>query len=86
MPAALAESGEFPSLVLRMVAIGDETGELDMTLEKVSLYYDKEVPYTIRRIFAIAEPLMIVSMGSIVGTVAMSVFLPLYGMIAFIKK
>lgn len=86
MPEALAESGEFPSLVLRMVAIGDETGELDMTLEKVSIYYDREVPYTIRRIFAIAEPLMIVSMGTIVGTVAMSVFLPLYGMIAFIKK
>ncbi|MBN1592022.1 MAG: type II secretion system F family protein [Candidatus Coatesbacteria bacterium] len=86
MPEALAESGEFPSLVLRMVAIGDETGELDMTLEKVSLYYDKEVPYTIRRIFAIAEPLMIVSMGAIVGTVAMSVFMPLYGMIAFVKK
>ncbi|RLC48503.1 MAG: type II secretion system protein GspF [Candidatus Coatesbacteria bacterium] len=86
MPEALAESGEFPSLVLRMIAIGDETGELDMTLEKVSIYYDKEVPYTIRRIFAIAEPLMIVSMGLIVGTVALSVFLPLYGMIAFIKK
>lgn len=86
MPEALAESGEFPSLVLRMLAIGDETGELDMTLEKVSDYYDKEVPYTIRRIFAIAEPLMIVSMGLIVGTVALSVFLPLYGMIAFIKK
>ncbi len=86
MPEALAESGEFPSLVLRMVAIGDETGELDMTLEKVSVYYDKEVPYTIRRIFAIAEPLMIVSMGAIVGTVAMSVFLPLYTMIGFIKK
>ena len=86
MPEALAESGEFPSLVLRMVSIGDETGELDMTLEKVSLYYDREVPYTIRRIFAIAEPLIIVSMGLIVGTVALSVFLPLYGMIAFIKK
>ncbi|MCD6327775.1 type II secretion system F family protein [bacterium] len=86
MPEALAESGEFPSLVLRMVAIGDETGELDMTLEKVSEYYDREVPYTIRRIFAIVEPLMIVSMGMIVGTVAMSVFLPLYGMISFIKK
>jgi len=55
-------------------------------LEKVSIYYDKEVPYTIRRIFAIAEPLMIVSMGLVVGTVALSVFLPLYGMIAFIKK
>ena len=74
------------SVVLRMVAIGDETGELDMTLEKVSVYYDKEVPYTIRRIFVIAEPLMIVSMGLVVGTVALSVFLPLYGMIAFIKK
>jgi len=86
MPEALAESGEFPSLVLRMVAIGDETGELDMTLEKVSVYYDKEVPYTIRRIFAIAEPLMIVSMGAIVGTVAMAVFMPLYGMISFVKK
>ena len=86
MPEALAASGEFPSLVLRMVSIGDETGELDSTLEKVSQYYDKEVPYTIRRIFAVVEPLIIVIMGLIVGGVALSIFLPLYSMIQFVTK
>ncbi|MBU1626341.1 type II secretion system F family protein [bacterium] len=86
MPEALAASGEFPSLVLRMVSIGDETGELDATLEKVSQYYDKEVPYTIRRIFAVVEPLIIVVMGVIVGGVALSIFLPLYSMIQFVTK
>ena len=86
MPEALAASGEFPSLVLRMVSIGDETGELDSTLEKVSQYYDKEVPYTIRRIFAVVEPLIIVMMGVIVGGVALSIFLPLYSMIQFVTK
>ncbi|NOY53166.1 MAG: type II secretion system F family protein [Deltaproteobacteria bacterium] len=78
----MRETGLFPPLFVRMVSIGEETGSLDFTLEKLSGFYDREVPMTVKKVFGIMEPLIIVILGGIVGTVAMSVFLPLYKMMS----
>lgn len=82
----LAQSGEFPGLIVRMIAIGERTGALEMALGKVSQHYDKEVPHTIKKIFAIFEPVIIVLMGVIVVSIALSMFLPMYQMIRVMSQ
>lgn len=75
---SLRQSPYFPSLVLRMIQVGEETGSLDATLKKVSEYYDKEVPQAIKKMFAVLEPTLIVIMGGVVLFIALSIFLPIY--------
>jgi len=74
---ALRESKEFPPLVVRMVAIGETTGGLDETLQKVSDYYDREVPQSIKRLFTALEGLVIILLGVVVLFVVLSVILPM---------
>jgi type IV pilus assembly protein PilC len=72
----------FPPLVLRMVRIGEATGELDKSLSNVSYFYDREVKEGIDKIQAMIEPTMTVIMGLLLGWIMMSVLGPLYDMIA----
>jgi type II secretory pathway component PulF len=51
---------------------------MDHSLKKVSQYYDREVPVTIKKMFAVFEPLMIIFMGGVVLFIALSIFLPIY--------
>ncbi len=75
---SLKKSPYFPSLVLRMLQVGEETGALDSSLKKVSEYYDKEVPQAIKKMFSVLEPTLIMFMGGIVLFIALSIFLPIY--------
>ncbi len=86
MADSLRETGLFPPLFLRMVDIGEETGRLDFTLDKLSHFYDREIPMTVKKVFGIMEPLIIVLLGGVVGMVAMSVFFPLYQMMSGIGR
>ncbi len=86
LSVSLSASGEFPPLILRMLAIGEQTGSLEMTLEKVSQYYDREVPATIRRIFAIIEPVIIIVLGLVIIGIAISVYVPLYQMVRLMPQ
>lgn len=76
---SLQETGVFPPLVIRMIFIGETTGTIDTTLQRVTEYYDREVPATVKRLFAVLEPLIIVFLAAIVLVVALSIFIPLYG-------
>lgn len=86
MSDSLREYPQFPPLVIRMISIGESSGNLEETLGKVSTYYDREVPVTIKKVFAIFEPLIIVFLASIVLLMALSMFLPLYQMMGVIAK
>ncbi|MCK5876511.1 MAG: type II secretion system F family protein [Candidatus Marithrix sp.] len=72
----------FPPLILRMVTIGEATGELDKSLLNVSYFYDREVKESIDKIQTIIEPLMTVILGLLLGWVIMSVIGPIYDNIA----
>ncbi len=86
MSDTLREYPQFPPLVVRMISIGESSGNLEETLGKVSAYYDREVPVTIKKVFAVFEPLVIVFLASIVLLMALSMFLPLYQMMGVIAK
>jgi type IV pilus assembly protein PilC len=73
----LKASGVFPLMVVNMVDVGEETGSLDEMFIKVADIYDSEVDTTINSLTSIIEPVLIITMGLIVGFIVISMFLPL---------
>ncbi len=78
----LLASGVFPSMVISMVDVGEETGQLPEMLLKVADVYDDEVDNAVTALTSILEPIMIVILAVIVGAVVFALFLPLIKMIA----
>ena len=78
---AAATAGIFPPLVLQMVLVGEETGELTRLLEEVSGFYQREVDYRLRNLTALLEPLLIIGVGGMVLILALGVFLPMWNII-----
>ncbi|MDJ0523465.1 MAG: type II secretion system F family protein [Planctomycetota bacterium] len=74
----LAQSAVFPPMVTRMVGIGEKTGSLEVLLEKISEFYDDQVRATVKQLTSLIEPIMIAIMGIVVGTICLSVFLPIF--------
>jgi MSHA biogenesis protein MshG len=79
---AAAAAGIFPPLVLQMILVGEETGELTRLLEEVSGFYQREVEYRLRNLTAMIEPFLIIGVGAMVLVLALGVFLPMWNMIA----
>jgi MSHA biogenesis protein MshG len=73
-------SGMFTPLVLQMVAVGEETGQVDELLEEVATFYDDEVDYELQGLSAKIEPLLIVCIAAIVAVLALGIFLPMWDM------
>lgn len=86
LSAALKRTGVVPGLVVQMVATGEATGELEVSLQKVSQYYDREVQEGVRRATAFLEPVMITVAAGMVLFVALSILLPLWGMVGAIGR
>lgn len=68
----------FPPLVTQMISIGEETGSLDEMLAKVAEFYEKEVETATDRLKSLIEPIMIVILASIVGTIVISIIVPMF--------
>jgi MSHA biogenesis protein MshG len=78
---AAATTGMFPPLVLQMMEVGEETGELPDLMEEIAGYYDREVDYALKTLSAAIEPVLIVAVGGMVLVLALGVFLPMWNMI-----
>jgi type IV pilus assembly protein PilC len=76
------ENQLFPPIVAHMVAVGEETGNLPMLLEKLANYYDTEIEYALTTFASLVEPVMIFVLGGVVGFVLISVFLPIYQLVS----
>jgi type IV pilus assembly protein PilC len=68
----------FPSMVVQMIAVGEETGNIDGMLEKISDFYDTEIESTTESLTALMEPLMIGVIGGIVGGMVIALYLPMF--------
>jgi len=86
LSASLTLTGKFPTLVIRMFHIGEQSGQLVGSLEKTCRYYDKAIPATIKRVFSILEPMLYVFLAVIVLTVALAIYMPLYQMMGSLSK
>ena len=80
LAASLQYSGLFPPMVIHMVRIGEESGNLEKMLDKLSEYYDEEVQAATKNVMALLEPMIIVLLCLVVGTIAIGVMLPMFSM------
>ena len=77
----LAATGLFAPMVIRMVRVGEETGTLDQSLEQIADFLAEEMDYKVRNMIALMEPALVIAVGAAVGFVAVSVVLPMYGLL-----
>jgi type IV pilus assembly protein PilC len=76
--APLAKAPIFPTMVSHMVGVGEETGALDSMLDKVAEFYEDQVEASVKALTSILEPVMIIVIGSMVGFIVISMYLPLF--------
>ncbi|MBD2116378.1 MAG: type II secretion system F family protein [Microcystis wesenbergii TW10] len=78
MSLALQKANVFPALAIQMISIGEETGELDAMMMKVADFYEDEVEQAVKALTSIIEPLMMVGIAGMVGTILLSMYLPMF--------
>ena len=76
----LRDNPLFPRVLVQMIACGEETGKLDVILERVSTYYDREVETSLKATTAMIEPIMICVMGAVIGTIGLALLLPIFSL------
>jgi len=81
----LEEEPVFPPMVTCMIAVGEETGDIDGMLTKIAEFYESEVDAAVKALTSIIEPLMIIVVGSIVGGIVISMYLPMFKIFELVK-
>jgi type IV pilus assembly protein PilC len=84
LEVSMAQTGLFPSMVLQMVSSGEESGELELMLEKIAEFFEREVDDAVAALSSLIEPIMIVILGAIVGTMVVAMYLPIFKLAAVI--
>lgn len=75
---ALQRGQVFPIMAIQMISIGEETGEIDAMLMKVADFYEDEVEQAVKALTSIMEPIMIVVLGGMVGSILIALYLPIF--------
>lgn len=78
----LKESGVFPNMVTQMIGVGEATGAMDAMLQKIADFYEDEVDAATKNLLTLLEPIMIGFLGLVVGGIVISLYMPLFSMIA----
>ena len=78
----LKETDVFPGMVTQMIGVGEQTGAMDAMLQKIADFYEDEVDAAVKDLLTAIEPIMIVFLGVVVGGVVVSMYLPLFSLIA----
>ncbi len=80
----LSEAPVFPAMVVQMISVGEETGALDAMLQKVAEFYDEEVTAGVEGLTSMIEPVMMATLGLIVGGIVIALYLPMFQMVTLI--
>ena len=81
----LKDHAVFPSMVVQMMAVGEDTGALDTMLAKIAEFYDQEVESTTESLTALLEPLMIAFMGAIIGGMIVALYMPIFAIFSLVE-
>jgi type IV pilus assembly protein PilC len=82
----LKASGIFPPMVIQMISVGEETGNLETMLNKIAEFYDQEVDTSIKAMTSLIEPVIICVMGLVIGAIVICMFLPIFQMSSLVDK
>jgi len=83
--APLERVSVFPAMVTQMISVGEETGSLDAMLNKIADFYEDEVNAAVKSLTSILEPILMLFVGGLVGTVVISMYLPIFNMMNIVK-
>ena len=78
MSEPLLETEVFPTMVVQMIAVGEQTGALDTMLNKIADFYEEEVDVAVAGLMSLIEPIMMVFIGGVVGTILVAMYLPIF--------
>jgi type IV pilus assembly protein PilC len=81
----LSKHAVFPSMVVQMLAVGEETGQIDTMLDKVAAFYNSEVSAAVDALTSLIEPLLIAVIGGFVGAAVIALYMPMFNIIKLIK-
>jgi type IV pilus assembly protein PilC len=84
--AALSKHPIFPTMIIRMMTAGEQTGKIDAMLERVADFLDEEIETTLSGLTALIEPLLIVFLGVVVGGIVICMFLPIFKLSEIVSK
>jgi len=82
----LKASGIFPPMVIQMISVGEETGNLEIMLTKIADFYDQEVDTAVKALTSLIEPIIICVMGLVIGSIVICMFLPIFQMSSLVDK
>jgi type IV pilus assembly protein PilC len=82
----LDETGEFPPMVIRMIAAGEKSGSLSLMLEEITKFYERDVDYAVQKLTRLLEPAMTVFVGGIVLFVLLALYMPVFNLGNVIKR
>ena len=77
---AFREKGRFPLMLTQMVGVGEATGNLDAMLSKLADFYDNEVETAVGALLSVLEPVLLIFVGLLIGTIVISMYLPVFSM------
>jgi type IV pilus assembly protein PilC len=86
LSAAMRETKQFSVLVTSLTATGEETGKVDVLLRKAAEFYEREIKVTVESISSIIEPIMIITLGGIVGSILVALYLPVFSIGSMMSK
>jgi len=76
----LEKTGEFPMMVTRMLAAGENSGSLDTMLDEVNRFYDRDVEYAVDKLTRMIEPMMTILVGGIVLVILLALYMPVFNL------
>ncbi len=82
MAESFKQAGRFPTMMLQMINVGEATGTLDEMLSKLAEFYDEEVDASVSALLSIMEPVLLIFVGGIVGALVISMYLPIFSLMA----
>jgi type IV pilus assembly protein PilC len=78
----LAETKVFPPMVVQMIGVGEQTGALDAMLSKIAEFYEEEVDNAVEGLMKLMEPIMIALLGTIIGTIVVAMYMPMFDLLS----
>ncbi len=81
----LGETKVFPSMVVQMIGVGEQTGALDAMLNKIAEFYEEEVDNAVNGLMKLMEPIMIAILGTVIGTIVVAMYMPMFDLISKIN-
>jgi len=82
MSESFRQSGRFPTMMLQMINVGEATGTLDEMLTKLAEFYDEEVDAAVSALLSIMEPILLIGVGGLVGSLVVSMYLPIFDLMS----